>query len=45
MANLFFKNLKNPFVGFASPFFFFGSPGCEIRQKKKKKPLMGLPNF
>jgi hypothetical protein len=32
---IFFKNLKNPIVGFASPFFFVTMP--EIAQKKKKK--------
>jgi hypothetical protein len=32
---IFFLNLKNPFVGFAS--FFFVRQVAKIRQKKKKK--------
>jgi hypothetical protein len=37
------SNLKNPFVGFASPFFFWLS-GCENSPKKKEhclRPIQG----
>jgi hypothetical protein len=40
MANV-FLNLKNPFVGFASPFCFW-SPGCENSPPKKKKTVVKM---
>jgi hypothetical protein len=43
MANAFFLNLKNPFVGFASPFFLVARLQ-KFTQKKKDKTLVTTLN-